>query len=323
MMRMKGRQLRAWWAAGWLIGLGLLAAQDKPAAGVVAAPVATEPAKLQYEGKPLGLPYRCTDEEIQAFGLSCSVDDPCPVYLELGDVEGVGSTIFLAGNLHNDTTTFFSVLLVSEDGGKTWAEPFARHRFGVIDQIQFIDFQNGWVSGQLLQPTPKDPFFLLTNDGGKTWRRRPLFDDGRAGAIEQFHFDSKSNGALVLDRTKAGDPLAKYEYYESQTGGESWTLREVSGKVIRPKRIPARAVGDWRLRADPVLKAYRVEKQSGGKWQTVASFLIKTAECIPPVPPPPPPSPADGAEATAFTAEQEPVPAPARKSGPPTLKKKQ
>lgn len=308
--------------AGRIAGIALAAVGMLLRAQEAAPPAEPKPAgppKLEYAGKPLQLPYVCTEDEIQGFGLSCSQEDPCPVYLELADVEAVGATIYVTGNLHNDTTTFYSVLLMSEDGGKTWSEPYARQKFTVIDQIQFIDFQNGWISGQAIQTTPKDPFVLLTNDGGKTWRRRALFDDGRAGAIEQFHFDSKNGGALVLDRTKAGEPQAKYEYYESQTGGESWTLREVSGKAIKAKRIPARVTGDWRLRADPAVKAYRVEKQTAGRWQTVASFLIRAPDCVPPAPmiPAAPPT-----EMENPPSAETPAVIPARK-GAPTLKKKQ
>jgi len=54
--------------------------------------------------------------------LTCSEDEPCDVFLELASVEGVGSTIFAAGNLHTVTTTLYGVLLASGDGGKTWTK---------------------------------------------------------------------------------------------------------------------------------------------------------------------------------------------------------
>jgi hypothetical protein len=256
-------------------------------------PPAPPPPKLTNEGKPMLHPYVCSEDDIQGFGLACSADEPCAVYLELADAEVVGNTILLTGNLHNDTMTFYSVLLLSEDLGKTWNEPIAPVKFGVIDQIQFIDFQNGWISGQVIQTIPRDPFFLVTSDGGKTWRRRPLFDDGRAGFIEKFWFDSKRTGALLLDRSKAGDPRVKYEYYESETGGDSWSLREVSSKPIQPKRIQPVPNLAWRLRADPAIKAYRLERRVGAAWQTAAQFTIRLKDCVPPPPPPPPPPAAE------------------------------
>ena len=56
-----------------------------------------------------------------------------------------------------------------------WTEPQARIPSSGLDQIQFIDFQNGWISGANLQSAPRDPFFCITTDGGKTWRQRDHF----------------------------------------------------------------------------------------------------------------------------------------------------
>ena len=43
-----------------------------------------------------------------------------------------------------------AILLASDDGGKTWTEPVPRLRAAALDQIQFIDLQTGWISGQNL-----------------------------------------------------------------------------------------------------------------------------------------------------------------------------
>ncbi len=287
-------------------------------------PVSTPagPPKLEYNGKPLVLDQpACTDEDIQSMGLSCSREDPCPVYLELAALEVLANTIVLTGNTHSREATFSSVLLMSEDMGKTWIEPMARIKSGVLDQVQFIDFQNGWVAGQVIQQLPRDPFFLITNDGGRTWRRRALYEDARVGSIEQFWFETRQNGGLIVDRTRAGDPRAKYELYESQNGGSSWTLREVNSKPIQPKRAKLPVPNtDFRLRADAKLNAYRLERRQGAQWQTLASFLIALAPCMPPKPPEPVIALAE------VQAEAVPVPAPAAVPGakrlPPTLKKK-
>ena len=213
------------------------------------------------------------------------------------------------------------MLLASEDGGQTWTEAHPRIRQGVLDQIQFIDFQNGWVAGQVMQTLARDPFILITTDGGRTWRRRPMFDDNRVGSIEYFHFTSKTQGTLVLDRSKSGDPNGKYESFESSTGGSSWSIREVSRTFIKPKR-PVPGNGDWRLRADAASKAYRIEKRTGAAWQTVASFLIRLPACMPPeVKPavePPPPEPATPELSTAPPAAKKS----GRSPGAPSLRKK-
>jgi len=303
----------------WLISLALLAQQlpslptalppDAAPPPVKAAEAPAGPPRLVFEGKPLTVPGHCGDEQIQALQLGCSREEPCPLFLELAGLEAVGNSIFLTGNIHTELVTLDSILLASDDSGKTWTEPHARIRQGVIEPVQFIDFQNGWVAGQVMQTIPRDPFVLITNDGGKTWRRRPLFDDGRVGSVEYFAFTSKTQGTMVLDRSKAGDPNAKYELYETNTGGSSWQIREVSKTLMKPKR-PLPGNGDWRLRADAASKAYRVERRTGAAWQTVASFLVRLPGCMPaeapPVAEPPPPEPE----------------APVKPVGPPSLKKK-
>ena len=65
-------------------------------------------------------------------------------------------------------------------------EPHPRIRSSGLDQIQFVDFQNGWISGANLTGAPRDPFLLITTDGGKTWRERPIFEETRVAAIEGF-----------------------------------------------------------------------------------------------------------------------------------------
>jgi hypothetical protein len=69
--------------------------------------------------------------------------------------------------------------------------------------------------------------FWPHSDSGKTWRKRPIFGENRAGTISQFWFSSRSDGALLIDRSQSGSE-SRYELYESMTGGESWMLREVN-----------------------------------------------------------------------------------------------
>ncbi len=214
-----------------------------------------------------------------------------------------------------------SILFASVDGGKTWVEPHERIRNAGLDQIQFFDFEVGWISGQTLLGTPKDPFLLITSDGGKTWRARPVFEESRAGMIEQFAFDSRTSGALVIDRVQAGESGARYELYESMTGGESWTIRQAGASPIRLKRLrPAAANTDWRLRADGGSKTYRVERQESGKWVTMATFPVRVGECkdVEPTLPEAPPPDAEKAEPDVVKNDSEP----ATPKKIPTLKKK-
>src|ERR1035437_4455571 len=81
-----------------------------PAPGAAPSVVPAAPLVLQNTGKPMLVPFRCTEEDIRSAGLTCSEQDPCPVYLELAAVESTGIRIFAAGNLHAATATLYTIL---------------------------------------------------------------------------------------------------------------------------------------------------------------------------------------------------------------------
>jgi hypothetical protein len=260
----------------------LLAQEPTPAPAPQTPPQPPPPPVLEYSGKPLAIPFRCTDEDIQFAGLSCSEEDPCPIYLELSAVESVGNRIFAVGNLHSASVTLYGILLASEDAGHTWGEAHERIRGTLLDHIQFLDPAVGWISGHAVSPLPQDPFLLRTTDGGKTWRQRAVFSESaenRLGSIQQFFFADKDGGSLIIDRGQGSDE-DRYELYESSDGGESWNIRESSRKVLRLKRAAVPSA-EWRLRADAPSKAFHIEHQQGTRWGTVASFLVRVGTCKP------------------------------------------
>jgi hypothetical protein len=266
---------------------------------------------LENTGKPMRVTVQCKGEDVLVLGLTCSQDDPCPLFLELSDVKQVNNRLVVSGNLHTATATLESILLSSDDLGKTWTEPFERLSGAGLDNLRFIDFESGWVSGQLQHTFPRDPFLLMTTDGGKTWRKQAISGEPRVGTIEQFHFESKTAGSLLLDKIQSGENGMRHELYETMNGGESWSLRQVSNKAI-PWKYPKEPTGEWRLRADAATKSYKVERRQGERWQSVASFLVSAGECKPEEKPNEPPP----------TAEE---PAPKTPEAPrktPTLKKK-
>jgi photosystem II stability/assembly factor-like uncharacterized protein len=155
-------------------------------------------------------------------------------------------------------------------------EPHSRIRSSGLDQIQFIDFQNGWISGANLQSAPRDPFLLLTTDGGKTWRPRPIYEDSRLGVIERFWFDSAQEGTMLVDaRLESGH----HELYETRAGGESWSLRQASANPIPFPRNKEASPSGWRIRAEAASSSYAVEKSEGQRWQKIASFLVRVGSC--------------------------------------------
>lgn len=235
---------------------------------------------LVNDGKPMRVPFACSESDIQASGLECTFEEPCAVFLELAGLEIAGPKIFLAGNFHTATVTLASILLASDDDGKTWNEPYERIRQAGLDQIQFLDFERGWVAGQQLQAIPRDPFFLLTTDGGKSWRRRTVFGDSQPGSIEQFWFDSRNDGVALIDRTQSSETGARYSIYETLTGGESWTIRQVSARPPRLKRTAGQDP-DRRIRADAKSKSFVIERKQSERWQALGSFMVESALCRP------------------------------------------
>lgn len=227
---------------------------------------------LENSGKPMRVVYECTAADTQAAGLGCTEEDPCPVYLELANVEAVGSKLFVTGNLHTPMATLFSILLASDDEGKTWTEPHERIRQSGLDQIQFVDSQHGWISGANLQSAPRDPFFLITADGGKTWSEHPVFEESRVAAIELFRFDNPSDGELLIDaRLDSG----KREEYRTHDGGRTWVVPQPSADHVVKRRPPA----GWRLRTDAATRSYVVEQPENDHWKKIASFLVNIASC--------------------------------------------
>ena len=267
-------------AAAAFVLLGTICAQEPSKVEPVKAEPDASPV-LRNAGKPMRLPFQCTDEDMQWAGMSCSEEQPCPIYLDISALETIGNRIVAVGNIHTESLTVYSVLLTSEDGGETWREPYERLRGTGLDHIQFIDFQNGWISGETLVPVSHDPFLLITSDGGKSWRLRPIFGDGSGGAIKEFWFRSAMDGTMVIDRMASADS-SRYELYESPNGGDTWMIRRTSDKPITIRRTDSEAGAlGWRIRADARSKSFVIEKRVGERWSTAASFLVEIGSCKP------------------------------------------
>ena len=139
-----------------------------------------------------------------------------------------------------------------------------------------FDFEHGWIAGENVQTVARDPFLLVTEDGGQAWRPQPLFEEGQPGAIERFWFDSAKAGTLLVDRG-AGK---RYEIYRTQNGGATWELRQASRDPLRfPGGRAKDAASGWRLHADARTSSWQIEQNRGNVWQRVASFSTDVAVC--------------------------------------------
>ena len=266
-------------------GAGEFAAwgQEQPASS--ATPVPTAPVALENTGKPMLLPFQCTNEDLHSAGLSCTEEEPCQTFLELSATALAGTRIFAAGNLHTDSVTLYSVLLASDDGGRTWTEAHERIRSAGLDHIQFQNAEKGWISGEELSPLPQNPFLLVTTDGGKNWTVRPILNEAtedRFGTVQQFYFADNNVGNLIVDRGQGSE--GRYTLYESPDGGENWLIQRESNKPLSVK-VPSAVPAEWRIRVDAGSKSYHIERRQGERWSPVAAFLVKLDPCKPPKPP--------------------------------------
>jgi len=228
------------------------------------------------------LPFRCSGEDIRWAGLSCSEEEPCPIFLELSAAAHWGERTVVSGNIHSESGTLYSVLLASEDGGQSWGEAHPRIRGAAIDRIQYLDSGFGWISGEEQFPLPQNPFLLLTEDGGKTWTERAVLRESAEnpfGAVLQFFFSSKSTGRLILDRGQ-GSGQERYALFQSEDGGQSWTIREQSDKPFRLLQTVPPA--GWRVRVDAASRSYHIEQLQGQRWISIAAFAVNLDTCKPP-----------------------------------------
>ena len=235
------------------------------------------PPVYSYSGQPIVLGATCADAELSDFGLTCTQEEPCPLYLELASIEAAGAKVFIAGDFHTDTETLWSVLLVSADQGRTWSEAQARMRRVALDQVQFPDAATGYVAGRTAGSLARDPFLLRTTDGGQSWQRLPLFEDGAVGLIESLHFESATQGRVEVDRGRPG--AGRYQILESATGGDAWTVRETGATRPRIAAVPQAA--GWRISVDAASRALRIERREGEAWRKAAEFAVAAGACRP------------------------------------------
>lgn len=230
--------------------------------------------------QPFKPAFACKDDDLQWAGMSCSDQEPCPIYLEISTIYPLGPKLVLTGNIHSAQSTLYSVLLETSDEGLTWREPYARVRGAEFDAVQFFNFQTGWISGQRVYPIAGDPFFLITSDGGKSWRKVDVLPEGSDGYIQKFWFDSAKTGTLTLDRGGADAEQMRYARYETMTGGESWSIRETSEKPLTAgPRTGSTELSTWRVRGDPAQKALLVEKKTADGWKEIAALALELARC--------------------------------------------
>ena len=139
-----------------------------------------------------------------------------------------------------------SVLLHTTDGGATWQQAFRSSKYGVFQQVQFVDAQRGWLlatpcfPGQRIQDCnafSDGAALLRTEDGGRTWLEVSLPAEAeRRGSTQWF-----ANGRGYLSAFECSNnpsSICEPAFFRSDDGGDTWT------KIAQP--VPDGMLG-WRF----------------------------------------------------------------------------
>jgi len=276
------RILTVWLLSATLAAFGQKATEDASQPKLTLGQKATEETsqpKLTFGGEPLVLPLECREEHLLRAGLVCNDVTPCTLVLELAGIGSLGDRIFVIGNVHASTGTVSSVLLASEDGGTTWAEPIERISGGSLEIFRSVGPENGWIGGQQWEADSSPiPFLLATRNGGERWTRHNVWEqDDRNGIVLKFDFETERHGYLVIERTNTDvDP---FELYETMTAGSSWGIRELTSEEPEIPFKVVEAAQDRRLRGDVSNGAYWIEEKQGDGWKPLAAFAPHVGTC--------------------------------------------
>lgn len=116
-----------------------------------------------------------------------------------------------------------ALILLTEDGGKTWKEVYRGGRtYELTWKISFPTREVGYVTVQSYNPDPaaSQRFIAKTVDGGKTWTEIPLVEDAK---VREF-------GVAFIDE-KTGWVGAVPGGFETVDGGATWSRVEMGNAV--------------------------------------------------------------------------------------------
>lgn len=241
-----------------------------------------EPKRPVYESDPVVVQAGCEPETLLNAGLSCTAASPCDLEIELLLAEEIGERLLVAGSIRSSAATVESLLLVSSDGGATWAEAADRTSAGAFEVSQFLDDQVGFVGGQKgLDGAVSEPFLFITKNGGEEFDQRPIRagEETEEGYILELQFDSADHGYLILEKPNAAvDPFTLYETYN---GGRSWSIRQIVAErpPIPGARRRPRVVLDSNLRLAERSGVIELERRDGASWERLAGFQVEIGAC--------------------------------------------
>lgn len=198
----------------------------------------------------------------------------------LAAIQFIGQQGWIAG--------YDGVILHSADGGKTWT-PQTTGTKESLESIFFLDANLGWAVGWA-------GTIVRTADGGKTWQL--VKSDAATWSLSGVYFKDAKNGwavgfagsilrthdggatwqslkspssawltAIAFDKANRGWVTADDSILSSEDGGETWKSMAVTDRLFLSQFVPVEG-SLWAIGQLGVLR------QSGAKWERLASLVV-------------------------------------------------
>ncbi len=124
-------------------------------------------------------------------------------------------TIYFVDSMTGWAAGDAGALYRTNDGGKTW-KPLLSGAVANINQIQFVDWNNGWMLGEMARKDDGEPetVVLGTNNGGRSWKKQSLPQVLSIFFTDALHGWAVGKNATMLRTEDGGNewkPLADLE----------------------------------------------------------------------------------------------------------------
>ena len=169
-------------------------------------------------------------------------------------------------------STWWGMMMTSEDGGKTWSKP-RRRPDGIAGPIKNKPVE--LINGELLCPSSAEDkgwrvHFERTADLGKTWQRTVPINDGKEfGVIQPTVFFHKGGKLQALMRSRQGKIVESW----SDDNGKTWGKLSATGLPNPNSGIDGVTLKDGRH-----LLVYNHVITQPGKWGDRAPLNVAVSE---------------------------------------------
>ena len=177
-------------------------------------------------------------------------------------------TAFLLGSYQFPAVTYRTILLRTDDAGRTWQEVHPGISDSTLYGIDFVSPKIGFVYGQWTTEGMGPPFFLYSEDGGLSWERVGGVEESGTPFVYAFDFTDEQHGIIKLIFHAVGltpEQDHRIETHETHDGGKTWA--KTASKMIsddEETKIRDTMADDTLHLQDGV--GWRIEEAGGDAW---------------------------------------------------------